>query len=217
MNTERFHRQLDILNPEAFAKVPVTVIGAGATGSFTALTLAKMGIRDITVYDFDTVEEHNLPNQFYRERDLGKPKALALKEIILEFEGLEITARNEKYRGQRLKGIVIPCVDSMDTRLNIWRFVKGNPEILFFIDSRMGAEVMQMFSLNPMDLSQCSEYEKNLFSSSEALQERCTAKTIMYTVLALASIVSNQVKKFLMGEPMKKEMLFDMKTMTFIA
>ncbi len=216
MDMERFHRQLDILNPEVFAKVPVTVIGAGATGSFTALTLAKMGLQDITVYDFDTVEKHNLPNQFYRESDLGKPKVEALKEIVSEFEGIDITAKNEKYKGQRLKGIVIVCIDSMDTRVNIWRFVKGNPDVPFFIDSRMGAEVMQVFCLYPPDLSQCAKYEKNLFPSSEAFQERCTAKTIMYTVLGLASIIADQVKKFLVGETVRREITFDMKTLTFI-
>jgi hypothetical protein len=216
MDEERFRQQLDIVKPEALANVPVTVIGAGAIGSFTVLTLAKMGMRNITVFDFDSVEEHNLPNQFYRLCDLGKPKAEALKKIVLEFEGIEITARNEKYKGQRLRGIVIVSVDSMDVRTNIWRFIRGNPEVTFFIDSRMGAEVMQVFSLNPSDLSQCAEYEKNLFPSSEAFRERCTAKTIMYTVLTASSLISNQVKKFLMGETVKREITFDMKTMTFI-
>lgn len=217
MDEERFRQQLDIVKPEVLAKVPVTVIGAGAIGSFTVLTLAKMGMRNVTVYDFDNVEKHNLPNQFYRLCDLGKPKVQALKEIVLEFEGMEITARNEKYRGQRLRGIVLVCVDSMDARLNIWRFVKGNPEVAFFIDSRMGAEVMQVFSLSPSDLSQCAEYEKNLFPSSEAFQERCTAKTIMYTVLAVASLILDQVKKFVMEEAVKKMITFDMKTMSFMA
>ena len=79
MDETRYHRQLDILDPKSM-DVPVTIIGAGATGSFTALSLAKMGIRNITIYDFDTVEEHNLPNQFYRQCDLGKRKVEALRE-----------------------------------------------------------------------------------------------------------------------------------------
>ena len=105
MNETRFHRQLDLLDLK-LSSTPITIIGAGATGSFTALTLAKMGFSELTVFDFDTVEEHNLPNQFYRTSDLGKPKVLALQEIIRDFEGIEIKARNEKYRGQRLSGIV---------------------------------------------------------------------------------------------------------------
>jgi hypothetical protein len=196
--------------------VPVVVIGAGATGSFTALTLAKMGVRNITVYDFDTVEEHNLPNQFYRLCDIGKPKVIALQEIIEQFEGILITVKNEKYRGQRLSGIVITCVDSMDARLGIWKFVKNNPDVKLYLDSRMGAEVMRVFSVNPIDHFQCSKYEQNLYPSTEALQERCTAKTIMYTVLSLASLLANQVKKFLVGDELKRELLFDLKTVTLI-
>mgnify|MGYP001367735128 CR=1 FL=1 len=215
MEEERFHRQLDLLDPK-LVKHPVTIIGAGATGSFTALSLAKMGVHDITVFDFDTVEEHNLPNQFYRTCDIGKPKVLALQEIIEQFEGIQIKARNEKYKGQRLSGIVITAVDSMDTRINIWKFVKLNNDIKLYVDSRMGAEVMQIYSIDPNNLYECREYEKNLFPSSEALQVRCTAKSIMYTVLSLASLLANQVKKFVSGEVLTKELTFDLRTITLI-
>src|SRR5207244_2270936 len=74
----RFWRQLDLLPLERL-DVPVTVIGAGAVGSFVTLTLAKMGLRDLTVFDDDVVDVHNLPNQFYRLTDLGRPKVEALQ------------------------------------------------------------------------------------------------------------------------------------------
>jgi ThiF family len=216
MDETRFHRQLDLLDPRR-ATFPVTVIGAGATGSFTALSLAKMGVRDITVFDYDSVEEHNLPNQFYRMCDIGKPKVYALREIIEEFEGITISARNEKYRGQKLEGIVIVSVDSMDARIHIWTFVKENPGVKLFIDSRMGAEVMRIYSFNPNDPHECGKYEESLYPSSEAVQVRCTAKSIMYTVLSIASLLANQVKKFLVGEQIKRELTFDMQTVTLIA
>jgi hypothetical protein len=216
MDEVRFTRQLDLLDP-ARIKTPVTIIGAGATGSFTALSLAKMGIHEITVYEFDTVEEHNLPNQFYRIGDLGKPKVLALQEIIRQFEGITIKARNERYKGQKLEGIVIVAVDSMDARIPIWKFVKQNPGVKLFIDSRMGAEVMCVYSFDPNEFYACKEYETILYPSTEAFQVRCTAKTIMYTVLAIASLLANQVKKFLAGELLKKELIFDLKTVTLIS
>jgi hypothetical protein len=149
--------------------------------------------------------------------DVGKPKVEALAEIIEQFEGIRIDTRDERYRGQRLSGIVIVCVDSMDARLSIWKFVKGNHDVKLFIDSRMGSEVMRVFSLNPNDLLEARAYESNLYPSSEAYQERCTAKTIMYTVLSLASLLANQVKKFLVGEQLKRELTFDMKTVTLLA
>jgi hypothetical protein len=39
----------------------------------------------------------------------------------------------------------------------------------------------------------------------------------MYTVLSLASLLANLVKKFLTGEFLNKELTFDMKTVTLLA
>lgn len=59
-----FSRQVNIFKPEEF-KTPIQIIGAGATGSWVALSLAKMGIENMTIYDFDEVGMHNLPNQCF--------------------------------------------------------------------------------------------------------------------------------------------------------
>ena len=40
------------------------LVGAGGIGAATALCMAKVGFECLTVMDFDTVEEHNIPNQF---------------------------------------------------------------------------------------------------------------------------------------------------------
>ena len=125
MNTqERYRRQLDILPPDRLAKLNVTIIGCGAVGSFTCLTLAKMGVTDITVYDGDSVEEHNLPNQWYRPDHVGWNKTDALYDVIYDFTELELKAHARHYTREPLTGIVICCVDSMDARLKIWREVK---------------------------------------------------------------------------------------------
>ena len=79
-----FHRQLDVLDVPRLARTPITVIGAGAVGSFTVLALAKCGAEKITVWDDDSIESHNLPNQWYRLADLGRPKVQALKALIAQ-------------------------------------------------------------------------------------------------------------------------------------
>ena len=127
---DRFTRQQDILPPEKLAKLSITVIGCGAVGSFTVLTLAKMGITDITVYDGDTVEEHNLPNQWFKVDHRGMNKTDALWDTIHDFTGVELKANAYHYERETLRGIVICCVDTMDTRLKIWRGVKKyQPEL----------------------------------------------------------------------------------------
>ena len=87
-------RHLELFDPHTFND-KVTVIGAGATGSWLVLQLANLGITDINVYDFDIVEEHNVPNQLYGIKHVGMPKVEALREIIKEYTGTEIKIKNE--------------------------------------------------------------------------------------------------------------------------
>ena len=102
----KFIRQKDLVNYKIF-NVPITVIGVGGIGSFTVLTLAKMGFRNITIYDHDRVEQHNLPNQFYRIKDLKKYKVDALADLVYEFEGLKILeARPKIIEKLQSKGLV---------------------------------------------------------------------------------------------------------------
>ncbi len=203
-----YTRQIDLLDP-AKVKRPFTIIGAGSVGSFTALSLAKMGIRDITVYDADTVEEHNIPNQFYRIEDIGWPKVEALKDIIYGFTGVEIKPVAEFYKDQELKGMVISAVDSMKARKEIWKRIKGSVQVDLYIDARMGAEVAVLYSVLPIE--DIKLYQKSLHGQNEALQEPCTRRTIIYTVLGISSFISSQVKKFLGGESIRKELTIDFK------
>ena len=63
MDSTFFLRQLEIADPTKFRDKSITVIGAGGIGAATVVALAKTGFEKITVYDFDKIEEHNLPNQ----------------------------------------------------------------------------------------------------------------------------------------------------------
>ena len=216
MDATVFHRQLDLVTPEAL-KVPVTVIGVGGIGSFAVLALAKMGCSAITVYDYDTVEIQNLPNQYYKVADVGKPKVEALKDIVRDFTDTDITAKNEKFVKQPLSGIVISAVDSMDVRQAIWQRVMYNPRVRVYIDGRFGAEVLRLYSINPLDPDDIRLYEDSLYPSSEALPIRCTAKSIMYTVLAVSSLISGQVKKHCMAEKYLREITFDLNLIHLMA
>ena len=112
-------RHLELIDPHYFEE-PITILGAGATGSWLALSLAKLGLTNITVYDFDVVESHNIPNQVYSISQIGQPKVNALYDIIYNTTGTKINVKNEKYTNQRLTGIVFLMVDSMAERKRIW-------------------------------------------------------------------------------------------------
>jgi len=105
-----------------------------------------MGCGNITVYDHDTAEEHNLPNQFALVSCLGQPKVEALKALAEQLAEVEIRGISERYRGQRLEGVIICAVDSMDARGVIWKNVKGNRRVQLYLDARMRAARRQAHS-----------------------------------------------------------------------
>ena len=69
---------------ERLKKAKVAIVGCGGLGSNIAISLARVGIGDIVICDFDIVEPSNLNRQQYFVKDIGKFKVDALKEILLK-------------------------------------------------------------------------------------------------------------------------------------
>ena len=200
-------RQLDIIDP-AKLEVPIHVIGCGSVGSWTALTLAKMGATQLTLWDFDVVEEHNIPNQVYRPADVGRPKVEALAEIIGAMTGRAPSNRNRRFDGFADQGIVIVAVDAMDARIDLWRALRDQP-FDWLIDSRMGAEVARILTVNVVSLAGQRDYGRTLYRSSEALQEPCTARSTAYCATGLASFIAAKVAKLVTSRPFSTDITID--------
>lgn len=206
-----FHRQLDIVNPDKLAAQQVTLVGAGGIGSPTALLLAKLGVQNLTVYDPDVIEEHNLPNQMYRLGDLGRPKVEALAEVCQQFAGLTIHAIQEEFPLTGTpQGTVIVTVDSMAVRSVIWEAMKYQPRLQHLLDARMGAEEGRLYTLRPNDPDHVDRYEKTLYSDGESLELPCTARAIGYNTAFLASLIASQVQKLVVGRPVHSTVVFDL-------
>lgn len=189
---EQLTRQLDII-PLAVLGEPITIIGAGAVGSWTTLSLAKMGFGNIQVMDFDTVTIENLSSQFYRMKDIGKFKVDALKDLVHEFTGFSIQANTEAYVNTKLNGTVICAVDSMKVRRAIFD-AHQNVHPCFMIDPRMGAEVLAMYTYRPFYPTERTMYEKTLYTDENSVQEPCTRKATAYCASVLSGLVCAQVK-----------------------
>lgn len=74
-------------SPGVFEKVKharVGIAGLGGLGSHIAFALARTGVGQLHLVDFDTVEPSNLNRQCYRVCDLGKPKTQALTEQLMQ-------------------------------------------------------------------------------------------------------------------------------------
>lgn len=196
---ESLTRQFDLIPMEALDK-SITIIGAGAVGGWTALSLAKMGFQNITVYDFDHVDTVNLNSQLYRYKDIKKPKVQALQEIIKDFTDITITAANHAYAGNLLStDILIAAVDSMEVRKMIWDANKNFGMVKTFVDPRMGAETALLYVMRPGDSKDKESYEKTLYSDANAVAEPCTSKSTSYCAMGLSGLVCAQVKSVTTG------------------
>ena len=72
----------------------IHIVGCGSVGATVAENLARCGITKFTLWDFDTVEPHNLANQIFRQKDVGKTKVEALLDILTEINYFFSFGRN---------------------------------------------------------------------------------------------------------------------------
>ena len=183
-------RQSDLI-PERILRTPIHVIGAGAIGSFVGLALAKSGFPSLHFYDYDYITDVNICCQFYPLGAVNNDKVHELVEIISIFSGVKDAVPHFRRFDRHCtpEGVVISAVDSMESRKEIWDICKGNPQVKWLIDPRMSGEHANLYVICPNNEKDIKTYEKLLFDDSETLQERCTAKATMYTVLSLSGAV----------------------------
>lgn len=182
-------RHLNVFSPQQFGEKRVDVIGAGATGSAIALELAKLGVKNLHVWDFDIVEDHNLANQCYGLSDVGKPKVEALAELIRNQAGMDIVVHNKKCTGEdNLGQVVFLLTDTMISRKEIAEGILFNPMISLLIETRMGAETAMIYSINPSKPSHVDRWKSTLYDDEETEESTCGART---TVGATAKLVTS--------------------------
>ena len=67
----------------------ILIVGVGALGSVVAELLCRAGVRDLTLCDYDIVDESNLQRQsLYTHLDIGRLKVEAAKEHLIAIDPL---------------------------------------------------------------------------------------------------------------------------------
>ena len=201
-------RQADII-PMSTLGTSITIVGCGAVGSFTALTLAKMGFLNLTVYDMDTVDDVNMNCQFFRHSDIGEAKVTALNKLIHDFVGVGIKVHHYEIKPTDIisDSIVISAVDNMAVRKHLFE----TSDCKHIIDPRMAAEYATLNVCSMVDPIAKEHYSKTLFSDDQAVQEKCTAKSTMYTVNLLAGLIGKTVKDIATGNDYIKLLQWNIK------
>ncbi|MBK6912124.1 MAG: ThiF family adenylyltransferase [bacterium] len=216
MTDPRFLRQQDVVDAEKLANLQVTLIGLGSIGSVTGLYLAKMGVVNLTTFDADAVDIHNVSNQAYGMPDVGLLKADAFSNLVENQTGVMPYSTCLQYDGRPLSGVVISAVDSMDSRKAIWKEIRGQADVQLYIDSRMALNTMDIHIVRPQVRSDRISYAQTLVSDDQTLQEPCTARTVCFTPLMAASVVCNLVKRFVNEEQLPHRVILDLATWTLI-
>ncbi|MBI4533898.1 MAG: ThiF family adenylyltransferase, partial [Candidatus Melainabacteria bacterium] len=150
MNQVDITRHIDVFSRDAFGNRRIDVIGAGATGSRIVLSLAKLGLDNIHVWDFDIVEAHNIANQVYGNADIGQLKVDALHDLVLAQTGLNIHKHAERVDGsQELGEIVFLLTDTMASRKEIWtKGIRYKMRTKLMIETRMGSDQGRVYTVN---------------------------------------------------------------------
>jgi molybdopterin-synthase adenylyltransferase len=217
MTDDRFLRQSDVLDAGKLSRLAITLIGLGSIGSITGLALAKLGVVGLTAYDADFVEAHNWSNQAYGDDDIGSLKTTAFTRLLETYGGQTPNAITMRYDRQELSDVVISAVDSMDSRKRIWRAVHDQADVRLYIDARMGLEVLDLHVVRPQIKADRVRYTASLCSDAEALQERCTARSVCYTPLMAASVICGLVKRLVNDEQLPSRVILDLATYTLLS
>jgi molybdopterin/thiamine biosynthesis adenylyltransferase len=180
---------MKIFDPQVFGNRRIDIIGAGATGSRIALSLAKLGVQNLHVWDFDTIAEHNIANQAYSVSDIGRLKVEALADLIEEATGLHIEQHPVAVDADTQLGeAVFLLTDTMKSRRLIWEgAVKFKPLTNVMIETRMGAETGRVYTTNPSDYDEGKAWEATLCEDTEAADSLCGSRI---TVGPTAEIIS---------------------------
>lgn len=194
-------RQEGLISEELLNSTRVIIIGVGAGGSWTAYFLAKLGVKDIHLYDFDTVGQENIRSQCFGLNDVGKLKTIALKERLNTELNINPVIYNTKIDENtvldvNLNTIVLNLVDSIETRQLVYNKLKGMP--IRMIDARMGGEGWEVYSIDCSNLEQQTYYEESL--KGVFREQPCGQKAVIYSTVSEVCEIINLVKKHIKQE-----------------
>lgn len=198
---ERYSRTDEIFSNEIIAKEQFTVVGVGGIGRNVAIQLASIGAEHIQLIDFDTVEESNIATQGYLEKDMNLLKVEATLSAIERINSnVHVDAVNSRFKRRMDVGnIVFCCVDKMDIRELIFNSVIDTTGL--FVDGRMAAENLKVYSVPAGEVNDQEAYSKTLFSNEEMYQGACTAKSTLYCASIAAGIMVSRYTKFVRQIP----------------
>lgn len=181
MRLDRYQRHslIDWFPQETLKSSRYAIVGCGAVGNEVAKNLALLGVGSLDLYDFDTIEVHNLTRSvLFRESDVGSNKAEVAARRVRELDPSVVVEAfagdfwaSMSLSGMNRYSVVFCCVDNFEARIKLNQLCRfSNTNLVNVgIDSRMA--MVEIFPFH--QLPDCACYECNLpLSAYQRIQER---------------------------------------------
>lgn len=194
----------------------IHIIGCGSVGSTIAENLVRCGVTKLTLWDFDTVEEHNIVNQMFRHKDIGRPKVEALKEILCEINPdaePDIELKPDGWQGKLLTGYLFIVVDSIDLRRKIVEKHIDSPFVRAVFDVRTMLTGAQHYAADWSSYQQKQNLLASMQFSDDDVEETVSAcgtvLGVATTVRLISALAVDNYINFVNGEGLKKMVIMD--------
>lgn len=210
-------KSYEYFKPEKY-KDRIHIVGCGSVGATVAENLARCGIENFTLWDFDKVEPRNLANQIFRQKDIGKPKVEALLDILTEINPEikdKAQLKPDGWQGKLLSGFVFLCVDNIDLRREIVEKHMDTPYVKAMFDFRTRLEDAQHYAADWSDYKMKQDFLNSMnFSHEEAAEETPVSAchvtlSVCPTVRIICAYGVANFMNFWNGKPLKKLILAD--------
>ena len=211
------NKSYEFFQPEQVEKDQIHIIGCGAIGSHVAESLTRLGIKELHLWDFDIVTEHNIANQMFFSTDIGMEKTEALASTChhINPEAKPVEHRSG-WTNEILSGYIFLCVDSIELRKKIVQTIMPNMvNIKAIFDFRMRLTDAQHYAcsgnaqaiktlLKTMNFTDAEAKENTPVSAcNTTLSVNPTVKAIVVMGVAnfLNFVREGKLKKFIQLDP----------------
>lgn len=173
----------------------VAVLGAGGVGSHLTFGLSRLGIKQIFIIDFDEFAVENFAGQLFLKDTLGNKKVSSVKgfcesvnsnlpniiDVPSYFDDIEISC-----------DVIFSCVDSMAGRKIAFDKFLANPYQKLFVDARLNAEFLQIFTIDKSNESNVQRYQTEFLFRDEDVEDAiCTFKQTTHFAQIISGMMVN--------------------------
>lgn len=210
-------KSYDFFQPEK-DDAKIHIVGCGSVGSTIAENLARCGVKNMVLWDFDTVEAHNIVNQMFRQQDVGKSKVEALKDILCDINPEivdTVELKPDGWQGKLMSGYIFLCVDNIELRRQIVEKHMDSPYVKAVFDFRTLLESAQHYAADWSDYKMKQDLLKSMqFSHEEAAAETPVSACgvtlgVATTVRLVCALGVNNYINFVKGNGVKKLVIID--------